>query len=114
MSGGGTTQSTVQNKDPWAPTQPYLQQIMSQGQNLYNSGAGSQTWGGALIAPQSAQTQMGINALTGAAANQAGSAITLRSVHTVVSALARTASIPEASLAMSHLRQASQRHRAKI
>jgi hypothetical protein len=67
MSGGGQTQNKVENKDPWAPAQPHLQAIMAQGANLYNSGAGSQTWGGPLVAPQSSQTQMGINALTGTA-----------------------------------------------
>jgi hypothetical protein len=74
MSGGGTTQQVQQNKDPWGPSVPYLNDIMSQGQNLYNSGAGSQTWGGPLIAPQSSQTQMGINALTNSANSMAGSA----------------------------------------
>jgi hypothetical protein len=67
MSGGGQTQSKVENKDPWGPAQPHLLNIMGQGANLYNSGAGSQTWGGPLVAPQSSQTQMGINALTGTA-----------------------------------------------
>src|ERR1044071_6383488 len=70
MSGGGTTQSTVQNKDPWAPAQPALQSIISQAGNLYNSGAGSQTWNGALVAPQSSFTQGGINALASTAQSQ--------------------------------------------
>jgi hypothetical protein len=64
MSGGGQTQTKVENKDPWAPAQPYLQQIMGQGANLYNTGAGSQTWGGPLTAAMSGQTKTGINALT--------------------------------------------------
>lgn len=72
MSGGGTTQQVSQNKDPWAPSVPYLNQIMQQGQQNYNSGAGSQTWGGALQAPQSQHTQMGINALAGEAYGQQG------------------------------------------
>lgn len=74
MSGGGTTQQVSQNKDPWAPSVPHLQNIMSAGQNLYNSGAGSQTWGGPLVASQSPQTAMGINSLTNAAQAQQGSA----------------------------------------
>lgn len=74
MSGGGTTQQTTQNRDPWAPSVPYLNQIMSQGQNLYNSGAGSQTWNGPLVADQSPQTAMGINALTNTANAQQGQA----------------------------------------
>ena len=67
MSGGGQTQTKTENKDPWAPAQPYLTDIMARGSSLYNSGAGSQMYGGPLQAPQSAQTQMGINALTGTA-----------------------------------------------
>jgi hypothetical protein len=74
MSGGGTTTNQIQNKDPWAPSVPMLNQINSSAQNLYNSGAGSQTWGGPLVAPQSQQTQMGINALTNTAQSQMGTA----------------------------------------
>lgn len=72
--GGGTTTNQIQNKDPWAPSVPMLNQINSSAQNLYNTGAGSQTWGGPLVAPQSQQTQMGINALTNTAQSQMGSA----------------------------------------
>jgi hypothetical protein len=67
MSGGGQTQSKTENKDPWGPAQPHLQQIMGQGANLYNSGAGSQTWGGPLVADQSALTHAGRNAIQGTA-----------------------------------------------
>ncbi len=49
MSGGGTTTTTVANKDPWGPAQGYLQDIMGQSAKLYDSGAGSQVWNGALI-----------------------------------------------------------------
>lgn len=70
MSSGGTTTNQIQNKDPWAPSVPYLNDIMSQSQGLYDSGAGSKTWGGPLVASQSPQTQMGINALTSNAQNQ--------------------------------------------
>lgn len=67
MSGGGQTTQKVENKDPWAPAQPYLQQIMQQGGNLYNSGAGSQTYGGPLVADQSALTHAGISAINSTA-----------------------------------------------
>src|SRR5262245_8970797 len=53
MSGGGTTTNQVQNKDPWAPAQPYLQDIMKQANALYVGGAGGQTWGGPLQAGMS-------------------------------------------------------------
>lgn len=72
--GGGTTTNKIENKDPWGPSVPYLNDIMSQSQGLYNSGAGSKTWGGPLVAGQSPQTQMGINALTSNAQSQMGSA----------------------------------------
>lgn len=74
MSGGGTTTQTEQTRDPWAPAVPYLNQIMSQGQSLYNSGTGSQTYGGPLVADQSQQTQMGINGLTNTANAQQATA----------------------------------------
>lgn len=70
MSGGGTTQQTSQNKDPWAPSIPYLTDIMGQGSQLYNSNTGGQTWGGPLVAPQAPQTQLGINSLTSTAQSQ--------------------------------------------
>lgn len=38
--GGGGTTTTVQKSDPWSGQQPYLQQVMSQAQNLYNNQAG--------------------------------------------------------------------------
>jgi hypothetical protein len=74
MSGGGTTQQVSQNKDPWAPSIPHLNEIMSSGQQLYEKGAGSQTWGGPLVASQAPQTTMGINSLTNAANSQMGTA----------------------------------------
>lgn len=48
MSGGGSTQSQSKSetKDVWAPAQPYITDILGKAQGLYNSGAGTQTWGG--------------------------------------------------------------------
>lgn len=74
MPGGGQTQTKVENKDPWAPAQPYLTDIMARGGQLYNSGAGSQTWGGPLIAPMSNNSDMGINRIANIANSQMGSA----------------------------------------
>lgn len=70
MSGGGTTTNQITNKDPWAPSVPMLNQINSSAQDLYNSGAGSQTWGGNLVSPLSQPTQMGINSLSNTAQSQ--------------------------------------------
>ena len=36
--GGGGSTTTVQQADPWAGQQPYLQDVFQQAQNLYNSG----------------------------------------------------------------------------
>src|SRR5687768_8840448 len=74
MPGGGQTQTKTENRDPWAPAQPYLTDIMARGQNLFNTGAGTATWGGPLQADQSPQTTMGINALTNTANSQMGTA----------------------------------------
>ena len=74
MSGGGQTQTTVQNKDPWAPAQPALKDIISQAGNLYNSGAGSQVWGGPLVASPSPYTTQGLTSLSNTAYGQFGTA----------------------------------------
>ena len=37
--GGGGNTTTVQKADPWEGQQPYLKDVFSQSQNLYNSGA---------------------------------------------------------------------------
>lgn len=54
MSGGGSTQQTSQNidtnKDVWAGAKPYIGDILGSAQGLYNTGAGTQTWGGPLVA----------------------------------------------------------------
>jgi len=34
MSGGGTTQNTIQNKDPWGPAQSYLKDNLAQNQRM--------------------------------------------------------------------------------
>jgi len=62
-TGGTTTQTTVQNTDPWKPAQPYLTDLMGQAQSLYNST--SQNVGYApfnTVAPMSEQTQQALNA----------------------------------------------------
>jgi hypothetical protein len=74
MSGGGQTQTTSQTKEPYGPSMPYLNDIMAQSQNLYNSGAGGQTWNGPLQAPMSAATHGGIDQTIIAANGMAGTA----------------------------------------
>lgn len=59
--GGGQSQTTVQKSDPWAEAQPYLKDIMGRGQEAYNSGAGSQLWGGPQLAARDWGTTAGID-----------------------------------------------------
>ena len=55
--GGGST-TTVQKADPWSGQQPYLKDIFSEAQNLYNSGAmAPDYYSGNTVAPQSQWTQ---------------------------------------------------------
>lgn len=62
-SGGGTTTTnTVQKSDPWAPAQPYLQDIMSQAQQAYNSQQGQTGYAPFnTVATPSANTQLGLD-----------------------------------------------------
>jgi hypothetical protein len=60
MSGGGTTADKVENKDPWAPAQGYLQDIMAKSQQTYNSGAGQGVYGGQRVAGLDPATLTGI------------------------------------------------------
>jgi hypothetical protein len=56
--GGGTVQTnTIQNSDPWAGVQPYLQDIFSRGQGLASRGA----YNGPLLGNQSPQTIQALN-----------------------------------------------------
>lgn len=55
--GGGTVSTnTVQQSDPWAGVQPYLTDVFSKAQGLYNQGS----YQGNYIAPQSPYTQQAI------------------------------------------------------
>ena len=56
--GGGGNTTTVQKADPWSGQQPYLQDVFSESQNLYNSGAlAPNYYSGNTIADQSQWTQ---------------------------------------------------------
>jgi hypothetical protein len=67
LKGGGATETTVQNKDPWGPAQPYLADIMKQANALYVGGAGGQTWGGPLQAGMSPDMTNSFNMMRGLA-----------------------------------------------
>jgi len=56
--GGTTTQTTVQNSAPWGPAQPYLTDLMSQAQNLYNTSSQDRSYAPFnTVAPLPDQTQ---------------------------------------------------------
>ena len=64
--GGTTTQTTVQNTDPWKPAQPYLTDLMGQAQNLYNTSSQNTDYAPFnTVAPFSDQTQQALNATHG-------------------------------------------------
>lgn len=74
MSGGGTTATKVENKDPWGPAQPYLKQIMGHGSSLFAQGAGTQTWGGPFVAGMDPSTSQGLDLTNQIARQSMGSA----------------------------------------
>lgn len=79
MGGGSKTQTTnsTQTRDPYAPTIPALGNIISGATSAYNSGVGSQVYGGQRVAGLGDTTQAGLDSITananaGTGAAQAG------------------------------------------
>lgn len=58
MSMGGGSTNTVQKSDPWSGAQPYLLDLMSQAQGLYNKGSSYAPF--STVAPFSPTTQLGL------------------------------------------------------
>lgn len=68
MSGNDTsTQSVNQVSQPWTAAQPYLQDIMSQAQGLYNQGSSYAPFN--TVAPFSPETEMGLQLTADRAVN---------------------------------------------
>lgn len=67
MSLGGGSSSQTQNANPWSGAQPYLLDIMSQAQGLYNNGSSYAPF--STVAPFSPTTQEGLNLTTQRALN---------------------------------------------
>ncbi len=65
--GGGQTQTTTQNSDPWSGAQPYLKDVLSQANSLYNTGAGFNPFPGSTVVPFSEQTQGALGGIEGMA-----------------------------------------------
>ena len=58
MSGGGGETITQENQvSPYAPSEPYLNNILTEASNLYQSGTGSQYYPGSTVVPFAQQTQ---------------------------------------------------------
>ncbi len=58
-SGGGNTTTT--RTEPYAPAEPFLQDILGEAQNIYRSGVGRQFFPGSTVVPFADQTQQALN-----------------------------------------------------
>lgn len=69
MSGKAKTQTTIDNKtqDPWAPAQPALQNVLNGATAAYNSGVGSQVYGGQRYAGLGDTTMAGLGMMADSA-----------------------------------------------
>jgi len=70
-SGGGTTQTSGEVV-PYAPTEPYLQDILQQAENIYQSDAGRSYFPNSTVVPFAPQTQQALNLTEAQAFNQMG------------------------------------------
>ena len=71
MSGGGGETITQENQvSPYAPSEPYLNNILTEASNLYQSGTGSQYYPGSTVVPFAQQTQQGLQGLQNLSTNQ--------------------------------------------
>ena len=61
MSSGGGNQTTVQRTEPYAPAEPYLQDILGEAQNIYRSGVGRSFFPSSTVVPFADQTQQALN-----------------------------------------------------
>ena len=72
MSSGGGNQTTTQRTEPYAPAEPFLQDILGEAQNIYRSGVGRQFFPGSTVVPFATQTQSALDLGQAAALEQAG------------------------------------------
>lgn len=71
MSGGGGDTITQENQvSPYAPSEPYLNNILTEASNLYQSGTGSQYYPGSTVVPFAQQTQQGLQGLQNLSTSQ--------------------------------------------
>lgn len=76
MSGKAKTQTTTSNstQDPWAPAQPALQNVLNGATAAYNSGVGSQVYGGQRYAGLGDVSLDALNTIAGSASAGQGAA----------------------------------------
>ena len=51
MSSGGGNQTTTSRTEPYAPAEPYLQDILGEAQNIYRSGLGREFFPTSTVVP---------------------------------------------------------------
>lgn len=73
MAGSKTnTTTTTAASEPWSAAQPALNTALSSATSLYNAGTGAQPYTGQTYVNRDAQTQSGLDALSGYAADNSG------------------------------------------
>tara|TARA_R100001463_G_scaffold123679_1_gene180482 strand:+ start:1554 stop:2435 length:882 start_codon:yes stop_codon:yes gene_type:complete len=70
-SGGGTTQTSGE-VIPYAPTEPYLQDILQQAENIYQSDVGKSYFPSSTVVPFAPQTQAALNLMEAQSFDQMG------------------------------------------
>ena len=71
MSSGGGNQTTTSRTEPYAPAEPYLQDILGEASNIYRSGLGRSFFPSSTVVPFANQTQEALNLQQAAALQQA-------------------------------------------
>jgi len=71
MSSGGGNQTTVERTEPYAPAEPFLQDILGEASNIYRSGVGRSFFPGSTVVPFANQTQQALNLQQAQALEQA-------------------------------------------
>jgi len=71
MSSGGGNQTTTSRTEPYAPAEPYLQDILGEAQNIYRSGLGREFFPSSTVVPFADQTQQALNLQQAQALEQA-------------------------------------------
>jgi hypothetical protein len=75
VSGPSQQQNTQQQRNPYTPAIPYVDQIMQQGAGLYNSGAGSQVWQGPTVAGLNPWQLAGMGGIAATSAGLGGAGV---------------------------------------